>query len=51
MNAASMLLMLGMRTWIPRAYHNYGAAALFCGLFVLNVVILTQYVIPFYSRW
>lgn len=50
-NAAAVLLMLGMRTWIPSAFHNYGAAALFCGLCALNVVILTQYVIPFYPRW
>lgn len=50
-NAAALLLMLGLRTLIPLRYQPYGQAAVFCGLFLLNVLIFTRYVIPHYGWW
>jgi 4-amino-4-deoxy-L-arabinose transferase-like glycosyltransferase len=47
-NAASLLLMLGLRTVVPRRYHAYAQGIVFAALIVLNVVIFTQYVIPHY---
>jgi 4-amino-4-deoxy-L-arabinose transferase-like glycosyltransferase len=49
MNAAALLLMLGMRTLIPRSYHPYGQAAIVGGLLLLNLMIFTQYVIPYWQ--
>lgn len=50
-NAAAVLLMLGLRSWIPVRLLPYGALAVLCALCLLNIVILTQHVIPFYERW
>jgi 4-amino-4-deoxy-L-arabinose transferase-like glycosyltransferase len=47
-NAGTLLLMLGLRTIIPKSFHGYAQGALFAALFLLNAVILTQYVIPHY---
>ena len=50
-NAAALLLMLGLRVHIPERYHLYGQALVFCALFLLNAVIFTRYVIPHYAWW
>jgi hypothetical protein len=50
-NAAAVLLMLGVRSWIPTRLHPYGVVAVLYAMCALNVVIMTRYVIPFYSRW
>ncbi len=47
-NAVALLTMLGLRTLIPRRLHAYGQAAVFAALVLLNVLIFTQYVIPYY---
>ena len=47
-NAAALLLMLGLRSVTPRSAHAYGQGAVFASLVVLNVLIFTQYVIPHY---
>lgn len=49
-NAATIPLMLGLRTLIPRRLHGYGQAALLSALVMLNVIILTGYVIPHWQR-
>ena len=47
-NAGALLLMLGLRTLIPRSVHTYAQGVVFAALVVLNVMIFTQYVIPHY---
>lgn len=47
-NAAALLLMLGLRTLIPRRFHHYGQGAVFAAMVLLNILIFTQYVIPHY---
>jgi hypothetical protein len=47
-NAAALLLMLGLRTLVPRRWHVYGQTVVFVALVFLNVMIFTQYVIPFW---
>jgi 4-amino-4-deoxy-L-arabinose transferase-like glycosyltransferase len=46
-NAVALLLLLGLRTLIPRRWHRYGQAAVLASLVVMNVVIYTQYVVPY----
>lgn len=46
-NAVAVLLMLGLRTLIPRGWHRYGQAAVLAALIVMNVVIYSQYVVPY----
>jgi hypothetical protein len=46
-NAVAVLLMLGLRTLIPPAWHRYGQAAVLAALVVMNVVIYSQYVVPY----
>jgi 4-amino-4-deoxy-L-arabinose transferase-like glycosyltransferase len=46
-NAVAVLLMLGLRTLIPRGWHRFGQAAVLAALIVLNVVIYSQYVVPY----
>lgn len=48
-NAAAILLMLGVRTLIPPRWHSEGRAAVLLALIVLNVVIFSQVVIPFWQ--
>ena len=47
-NAAALLLMLGLRTLIPRSCHAIGQGAVFAAMVLLNVLIFTQYVVPHY---
>jgi len=47
-NAFAFLLMVGMRTALPVGWRRYGQAALVAALIVLNIVIYTQYVIPYW---
>jgi 4-amino-4-deoxy-L-arabinose transferase-like glycosyltransferase len=47
-NAAALLLMLGLRTLIPRRHRHYGQGAVFAALVLLNVLLFTQYVVPYY---
>jgi len=47
-NAAALLLMLGLRTIIPRRLHRFGQGAVFAALVLLNLLIFTQYVVPYY---
>ncbi len=46
---AAILLMLGYRALLPRHWLPYGRAAIFIGLVVLNVVIYSAYVLPFWG--
>ncbi|HEY7033858.1 MAG TPA: hypothetical protein VH482_21150 [Thermomicrobiales bacterium] len=46
-NAVAVLLMLGLRTLIPHRWHRYGQAAVLAALVIMNVVIYTQYVVPY----
>jgi hypothetical protein len=39
--------MLGLRTVIPPAGHRYGQAAVLAALVLMNVVIYSQYVVPY----
>ncbi len=47
-NAGAILLLLGLRTVIPRSAHRYGQGAVFAALVLLNILIFTQFVIPHY---
>lgn len=47
-NAISLLLMLGFRTMLPERWRRYGQATIFVGLVLINVLIYTQYVIPYW---
>ncbi|MEA2583720.1 MAG: hypothetical protein QOF33_1805 [Thermomicrobiales bacterium] len=46
-NALAVLLMLGLRTLIPPRWHRYGQAAVLAALIAMNVVIYSQYVVPY----
>jgi len=46
-NAGALLLMLGLRALIPRRFHPYGQGAVFGGMVLLNLLIFTQYVVPY----
>jgi hypothetical protein len=46
-NAVAVLLMLGLRTLIPRGWHRYAQAAVLVALVVMNLIIYTQYVVPY----
>ena len=50
-NAAALLLMLGLRTLLPKRLHRIGQGAVVGALVVLTVVILSQYVLPYYAGW
>lgn len=45
---ASLLMMLGIRSWFPRHWLPYVGAGVFLGLVVLNILIYSAYVIPFW---
>jgi 4-amino-4-deoxy-L-arabinose transferase-like glycosyltransferase len=47
-NAIAVILMLGLRTLIPRAADRYVAVGVIVALIAMNVVIYTQYVIPYW---
>ena len=46
-NAGAILLMLGLRTLLPREARPAGQGLVFGALVLLNVVIMTGYVLPF----
>jgi 4-amino-4-deoxy-L-arabinose transferase-like glycosyltransferase len=46
-NAAALLLMLGLRTLLPGQARPAGAGIVFGALVLLNIVIMTGYVLPF----
>lgn len=48
-NAAAILLMLGARTLIPLRWHSAGRAIIVLALITVNVVIFSQFVIPFWQ--
>ena len=48
-NAAAILLMLGARTLIPLKWHTAGRTGIVLALIALNVVIFSQFVIPFWQ--
>jgi len=47
-NAFAVLAMLGLRTLIPARFLRHAQAFIVFGLLALNVVIFTQYVIPYW---
>ena len=47
-NAFAFLLLLGLRTLLPSACLRYAQAAVVAALILLNVLIYTQYVIPYW---
>jgi 4-amino-4-deoxy-L-arabinose transferase-like glycosyltransferase len=50
MTAAAVLLLLGLRTLIPAPHRRYAQGVFFAGMVTLNVVIFTQYVLPFFVQ-
>jgi 4-amino-4-deoxy-L-arabinose transferase-like glycosyltransferase len=46
---AAILFVLGLRAILPRRWHPYAQAGLVLGLALLNVVIYSAYVLPFWS--
>jgi len=46
---AAILLMLGYRALLPRPWLPYGRVAIFIGLVVLNIVIYSGYVLPYWA--
>jgi 4-amino-4-deoxy-L-arabinose transferase-like glycosyltransferase len=46
-NAAALLLMLGLRTLLPQQARPAGQGIVFGALVLLNIVIMTGYVLPF----
>jgi hypothetical protein len=46
-NAAAVLLMLGLRTVIPIRWRTFGQGAIVAGLILMNVVIYSQYIVPY----
>ena len=47
-NAFAFLLLLGLRTLLPSGWLRYTQAAVVVALILLNVLIYTQYVIPYW---
>lgn len=47
-NAFAFLLMLGLRTILPGSWRRYGQGAVVGALILMNVVIFSQYVIPYW---
>ncbi len=45
----AILLMLGLRSWFPHAWLRYVGAAIFLALVVLNLIIYTGYVLPYWN--
>jgi 4-amino-4-deoxy-L-arabinose transferase-like glycosyltransferase len=50
-NAAAVLLMLGVRTLTPSRLHGHTAAAVLIAMLGLHSVIFLGYVVPFYTQW
>lgn len=49
LNAATILIMLGYRAMLPRRWHVYTQALFFIAFAALNLVIFSQYVIPYWN--
>jgi 4-amino-4-deoxy-L-arabinose transferase-like glycosyltransferase len=47
---AAILFMLGIRSWFPRSWLPYVGAATFLGLVLLNLIIYTAYVVPYWNQ-
>jgi 4-amino-4-deoxy-L-arabinose transferase-like glycosyltransferase len=47
-NAAAVLLLLGIRMWIPERWHVHALPVLVLGVFALNLVIFSGYAVPFW---
>jgi hypothetical protein len=47
---AAILFMLGVRSWFPRSWLPYVGAATFLGLVLLNLLIYTAYVVPYWNQ-
>jgi 4-amino-4-deoxy-L-arabinose transferase-like glycosyltransferase len=47
-NAVAIILMLGLRTLIPRSVDRYAATGVLVALIAMNVAIYTVYVIPYW---
>lgn len=45
----AILFMLGIRSWFPRTWLPYVGAATFLGLVLMNLIIYTAYVIPYWN--
>ena len=45
----ALLFMLGVRSWFPRRWLSWVGAATFLGLVLLNLIIYTAYVIPYWN--
>jgi hypothetical protein len=48
-NAVAILLALGLRTLIPVRFHPYGQGAVLAAMILLNTMVFTQYVIPYWQ--
>lgn len=48
---AAILFMLGIRSWFPRQWLTYVGAVVFLGLVVMNIIIYSAYVIPFWPGY
>ena len=48
-NAVAILLALGLRTLIPIRYHPFGQGAVLAAMILLNTMVFTQYVIPYWQ--
>lgn len=48
-NAVAILLGLGLRSLIPKRFHPYGQGGVLAAMILLNTVIFTQYVIPYWE--
>ncbi len=48
-NAVAILLALGLRTLIPIRYHPYGQGAVLAAMILLNTMVFTQFVIPYWQ--
>jgi hypothetical protein len=45
----AILLMLGFRSWFPRAWLRYVGAAIFMALVIMNLIIYTAHVVPYWN--
>lgn len=46
----AVLIMLGFRSWFPHRWLRFAGAAMFLGLVMMNVIIFTAYVIPYWNQ-
>jgi hypothetical protein len=46
--AAALLLMLGLRAWIPERWRSVGQAVVVFAAVAVNVAIYTAYVLPYW---